>query len=225
MPTLSQIEYVLAVFKFGHFGQAAKQCHVSQPSLSAQIQKVEEHLGFLIFDRMKKPIIPTTKGLGFIEQAKVVVREHRKLVEIAKNQEKQIGGVLKVGIIPTLSPYLLPLFVSSFSKDYPTVSLQIDEAKTDTIVQKIKDDEYDVGLLATPLHEPGIFERQLFVEPFFVYASTDHFLRTEKMIDAQKLDPQGLWLLKDGHCLRNQVLNLCGVHKEAGNHGDRKSVV
>src|SRR4051812_208651 len=123
MPTLSQLEYIVAVEKYRHFGKAAEASHVSQPTLSMQIQKVEEEIGFPIFDRIKKPVVPTLKGQKFIAQAKVLLHEHHKLMDISKNQSEETSGELRLGVIPTIAPYLLPLFIESFSKEYPNIHL------------------------------------------------------------------------------------------------------
>src|SRR5580692_1242718 len=111
MPSISQLEYIVAVEKFRHFGKAAEHCHVTQPTLSMQIQKVEEEIGFPIFDRIKKPVMPTPKGARFIAQAKVLLHEHHKLMDISRKQSEEIGGELKLGVIPTVAPYLVPLFL------------------------------------------------------------------------------------------------------------------
>src|ERR1700722_5573524 len=116
MPSIPQLEYIVAVEKFRHFGRAAEHCHVTQPTLSMQIQKVEEEVGFPIFDRLKKPIVATAKGLRFIAQAKVLLHEHHKLMDLSRNQSGELSGELRLGVIPTVAPYLLPLFIEGFSK-------------------------------------------------------------------------------------------------------------
>src|SRR5689334_6923126 len=141
MPSLTQLEYIVAVDKHRHFGKAAEQCHVTQPTLSMQIQKVEEEIGYPLFDRLKKPIAPTTKGLAFISQAKVLLREHLKLVDLSRDQGKELSGELRLGVIPTIPPYLLPYFIESFSRQYPKVQLTVDELKTDTIIRMLREDQ------------------------------------------------------------------------------------
>ncbi|MGZ3723386.1 MAG: LysR substrate-binding domain-containing protein, partial [Bdellovibrionales bacterium] len=211
MPSVSQLEYIVAVEKHRHFGKAAEQCHVSQPTLSMQIQKVEEEIGFPIFDRIKKPVVPTAKGLKFIAQAKVLLHEHLKLMDISKNQSEEMSGELRLGVIPTIAPYLLPLFIESFSKEYPNIHLIIDELKTDTIIQLLREDSLDAGILATPLHESGLRERPIFYEPFYLYVAKNHPLNARKRIKEDDLHGDEMWLLQDGHCLRNQVARFCSL--------------
>jgi LysR family transcriptional regulator, hydrogen peroxide-inducible genes activator len=211
MPSLSQLEYIVAVEKHRHFGKAAGHCHVSQPTLSMQIQKAEEEIGFPIFDRIKKPVVPTAKGMKFIAQAKVLLHEHHKLMDISKSQSGAMSGELKLGVIPTLAPYLLPLFIESFSKDYPDIHLIIDELKTQTIVERLREDTLDAGLLATPLHEQGLRERPIFYEPFYLYVAKNHALNARKRIKEDDLKGDEMWLLQDGHCLRNQIARFCSL--------------
>lgn len=211
MPTLTQLEYIIAVDKFRHFGQAAKSCNVSQPSLSMQIQKVEDLLGITIFDRDKKPVLPTAAGEHFIQQAKAILREHKKLLDISKVELNEISGNFQLGIIPTLAPYVLPLFIKEFSEKYPKVDLHIDELKTEDIIERLNRDQLDAGLLATPLDESGIKEEVLFYEPFYLYASKDSPLANKKKIKESDLDKDSTWLLQDGHCFKNQVINVCSL--------------
>lgn len=216
MPSLIQLEYVVAVDKLRHFGKAAEQCHVTQPTLSMQIQKVEEEIGFPIFDRLKKPIMPTTKGLKFIAQAKVLLHEHQKLMDLSNQQSGETSGELRLGIIPTIAPYLLPLFLESFSKQYPKVHLNIDELKTDTILSKLRDDQLDAGILATPLHESGMRERPIYYEPFYLYVAKHHPLNARKRIKEDDLNGEEMWLLSDGHCFRNQIVRYCSLKNKEG---------
>jgi LysR family transcriptional regulator, hydrogen peroxide-inducible genes activator len=216
MPTLTQLEYIVTVEKLRHFGKAAEACHVSQPSLSMQIQKVEEELGIVIFDRTKKPILPTAKGQRFIDQAKVLLRENQRLIQISKQDSSEVSGDFHLGVIPTLAPYLLPLFIEDFSQNYPKVQLKIDEMKTDDIVRDLKEDALDAAILATPLHESGLKEKVLFYEEFFLYVGAEHSLSKRKRIREEELDGREMWLLQDGHCLRNQVVKICSIRGESG---------
>lgn len=215
MSTITQLHYIVTVEKMKHFGHAAEACHVSQPSLSAQIQKVEEEIGFQIFDRNKKPIAVTSRGLSFIEQAKAVLREHSKLIDISKQSQTELMGPFSLGVIPTVSPYLIPLFIGHFAKNYPKIQLEIEEIKTENIVQALKNNEIDAGILATPLHEPGLIEAPLYYEDFYIYVSESHPLAKKKIIDESDLDGGDLWLLEDGHCFRNQIVKLCSLRKES----------
>lgn len=216
MPSLTQLEYILAVDKHRHFGKAAEQCHVTQPTLSMQIQKVEEEIGFPIFDRIKKPVMPTEKGQRFITQARVLIRENKKLLEISRQDSGEISGELRLGVIPTIAPYLIPLFIQNFSKLYPKLQLSIDEMKTDTILKMLKDDTLDVGLMATPLHDSQLHEQPIFYEPFYLYVSKSDPLNARKRIKEEDLKGEDMWLLEDGHCFRSQIVRYCSLKKRDG---------
>lgn len=215
MATITQLQYIATVEKLKHFGKAAEACHVSQPSLSAQIQKVEDEIGFAIFDRNKKPIGVTSRGVSFLEQAKSVLREHAKLMEISKKSQTELMGPLSLGVIPTVSPYLTPLFIGEFAKAYPKIQLQIEEIQTEPMIKALKNNELDVGILATPLHESTLIETPLYYEDFFVYVNSNHPLSQKKVIHESDLDGVDLWLLEDGHCFRNQIVRLCSLRKES----------
>lgn len=214
MPTISQLQYIVTVDKLRHFGRAAEACHVSQPSLSAQIQKVEDELNFKIFDRLKKPIYTTPKGATFVEQAKVVLREHYKLMDLAKKSEHELVGHFNLAVIPTVAPYLIPLFISDFSKNYPKVNLSIEEMKTDTIIRELKKEDLDGAILATPIGEDHLTEDVLYYEDFYLYVSEKNKLSKKKLVTEEDLDGSELWLLEDGHCLRNQIIKLCSIRKD-----------
>ena len=216
MPSITQLEYIIAVEKRRHFGKAADDCHVTQPTLSMQIQKVEEEIEFPIFDRIKKPVVPTTKGLVFIQQARILLREHQKLIDISRTQRVEMSGEFRLGVIPTVAPYILPLFIETFSVAFPKIQLFIDELKTDTIVRHLRDDTLDAGLLATPLGETGLRERPLYYEPFYLYVSKNHPLSERKRIREDDLRGDQMWLLEDGHCLRNQIVRYCSLKKRDG---------
>lgn len=216
MPTITQLEYIVTVDKMRHFGKAAKACHVSQPSLSMQIKKVEDEVEFPIFDRIKKPIVPTEKGALFIESAKAVLREHSRMMALAKKKESEVSGEFRLGIIPTVAPYLLPLFLDDFSKRYPAVRLRVDEMKTDNIIHELQRDMLDAGILATPLNEGGLTEKPLYYEKFSLYVAREHILSRKKFLRERDLDGAEMWLLQDGHCLRNQMVRLCSLRQQKG---------
>ncbi len=212
MPSMTQLEYAVAVHKHKHFGRAAKECHVSQPSLSAQIQKMEEELDLVIFDRSKKPVMTTDLGLKVIGQAQVVIREHYRLFDI-KSEFGEVSGAFHLGVIPTLSPYLIPLFVENFSQKYPHVNLKISEYQTEDIILKLYDDELDGALLVTPLKDDKIIERALFLEPFYIFAPKGHSLLKRKTVREEDLQGGDIWLLDEGHCFRDQVIRFCSLEK------------
>jgi LysR family hydrogen peroxide-inducible transcriptional activator len=215
MTTITQLEYLLAVDKERHFGKAAQICNVSQPSLSAQIQKVEEDLGVVIFDRSKKPILPTESGLEILEQARVVLKEHRKIKAIADIKALEPKGDFELAVIPTLASYIVPLFVGDFGKKFPKVSLGIHEYKTGDIIKKLHNDELDAALLVTPLKDEALIERHLYYEPFYCYLNQNHPLLKKKILKGTDLKREDLWLLSEGHCFRDQVLNICTENDKA----------
>ncbi len=211
MPTISQLKYILAVHRFGHFGRAAEACHVTQPTLSGQIRKAEEELEVTIFTRRTKPVLVTERGAALIEQAQVVVAAHERLMRLARGRFEQLAGSLRLGVIPTLAPYVLPWFVRGFADAHPLVELSIEERTTDEIVDGLKRQVFDVGLVATPLRESRLRERLLFVDPFYVYAAEGDAVLDRAHVSLEDLDPCRMWLLEEGHCMRNQVLALCGA--------------
>ncbi len=213
--TITQLEYVLAVYKYKHFGKAAESCFVTQPTLSMQVQKLEDELQVIIFDRSKSPIKPTNEGLVVIKQAEKIIYEQKKLFSLIDENKDEIAGELRLAIIPTLSPYLIPLFIQNFVKQYPKVNLQIEEAKTEDIIQMIKNDEIDAGLLATPLHEKSFEERILYYEPFYLFVSSKHPFSKKNKIKEEELDINDIWLLNKGNCFRDQVLNICSQTRKA----------
>ena len=218
MPTITQLEYIVSVDVERHFGLAAKKCFVTQPTLSAQIKKAEEELGVLIFDRSKQPILPTTIGIQIIEQARVILREHQRLQQLVADFQNDVSGVLRVGIIPTIAPYLLPLFVGNFVRKYPKVDLQITEKTTEEIVNHLQNDLLDVGILITPLETPHIKERPLFYEEIQLYVHPKHHFAQNGSITTDALSKDNLWMLSQGHCFRNQVINLCAASIQSNNN-------
>jgi len=211
--TIQQLEYIIAVDRHRHFGQAAESCFVTQPTLSAQVNKLEKELEVIIFDRSKMPVIPTELGAQIIEQAKRVVSESKGILELVASLKGDVSGVIKLGIIPTLAPYLLPLFVRNFLEKYPLVKLEVEEMITEEVVKRMKNDELDVGIVVTPLNEQGILEQPLFYEKFYAFLSKGHSLLQREKVQVQELMDDELWVLQQGHCFRDQVLNICDQNK------------
>lgn len=209
--TLTQLEYLVALDQYRHFGKAAKACHVSQPTLSMQLQKLENDLGVILFDRTFQPLLPTAQGEPLIAQARVVLSEARRLATLSRQDEKELKGELRLAVIPTIAPYLLPLFVEHFARTYPKLNLYIDELQTDQILAALELEKIDVGLLATPLKSEGLEEEKLFLEPFLLYAPAEHPLGRKKSISEDDLDGSEMWLLAEGHCLRSQILRFCSL--------------
>ena len=216
--TITQLEYIIAIDMHRHFADAAAHCHVTQPTLSMQVHKLEQELGIKLFDRSKQPVIPTEAGKEIIRQAKKVLSEVSLIEDIVQTRKDVLKGQLKVGIIPTLAPYLLPLFVQSFTRKYPQVKLVVNEMTTDFLIERLREGKIDVAILVTPLQEPGIREYILFYEELLAYVSKKNRLYDKQYVLSKDIDPQKLWLLEEGHCFRSQIVNLCELRK-AGKEG------
>ncbi|MCC6762611.1 MAG: LysR family transcriptional regulator [Chitinophagaceae bacterium] len=211
---LQQLEYIVAVDTHRHFVKAADSCFVTQATLSMMIKKLEEELGVKIFDRSKVPVIPTDVGKAIIDQARIVLKEAKQLEQVVQQQKGQLSGDLRMAIIPTLAPFLLPLFLPRFLAQYPQVKLHISEMNTELIIKQLESQQLDAAILATPLKRPTLNEQPLFYEQFVVYASPGSKLMKKKYVLASDIDVNKLWLLEEGHCLRNQALNLCELKKQ-----------
>ena len=211
--TFVQLEYIVAVDTYRHFASAAEHCFVTQPTLSMQIQKMELELGVKIFDRSKQPVVPTEIGQQLVEQAKRILSEKNMIDELVQIKKGILTGELKIGIIPTLAPYLLPLFIQQFTSKHPQVRLVVSELTTEKIISRLRESRIDVGILVTPLNEAGIKEYVLFYEELLVYVSKNNPVYNKAFVLPQDIDPNKLWLLEEGHCFRSQILNLCELRK------------
>lgn len=207
--TLSQLKYTLAVAEEGNFTQAAEKCFVTQPTLSMQVQKLEEELSVKLFNRNTKPISLTTIGTKIIEQAKIIVRESKRMDDIVSMEKGIIGGDFKLGIIPTIMPTLLPLFLNTFIKKFPKVNLKIEEQNTATIIEELKNGKLDAGIAASPLEDNKLIEKPLYYEPFVGYIPESHPLSKLKILKISDLEKMDVLVLEDGHCFREHVLKLC----------------
>lgn len=216
--TLTQLEYVVAVDTYRHFVLAAEKCFVTQPTLSMQLQKLEEELGVKIFDRTKQPVIPTEIGIRIIAQARVILREAGMIQQLINDEKNVMTGELRIGIIPTLAPYLLPTLFKQVRTKYPQLELVIRETITEEVIYELKNNRLDCGLVVTPLKDPSIREDVLFYEELFVYVSRRNALYDKKYVLADDIDPDQLWLLEEGHCFRSQVLNLCELRRSGDLH-------
>ena len=233
--TLVQLEYIVAVDTWRHFATAAAKCFITQPTLSMQLQKIEAELGVQIFDRSKVPVVPTAEGVEIIQQARVILKEVERLSEVTRERQGEIVGELRLGILPTIAPYLLPLFLKSFLETYPGIRLKVTELTTEILVDRLKKNLLDAGLVVTPLNDPGIFEQPLFYEEFVVYVSPVETVYKKRYVLAEDIDVRHLWLLEEGHCLRSQIMNLCELksrvqegnnfHYEAGSIETLKKMV
>lgn len=217
--TITQLKYVLAVAEHKNFTLAAEKCFVTQPTLSMQIQKIEEELSILIFDRSKKPIQLTDIGHKIVNQAKNIVNEADRIHDIVEQQKGFVGGEFRLGIIPTIMPTLLPMFLNNFIKKYPKVKLIIEELNTDEIITKLNNGHLDAAIAATPLMEEKIKEIVLYFEPFVAYIPESHHQFKKEEISISDLNVDEILLLQDGHCFRDGILNLCKNNpKNESNH-------
>ncbi|SKB55767.1 LysR family transcriptional regulator, hydrogen peroxide-inducible genes activator [Parapedobacter luteus] len=207
--TLVQLEYIIAVDTYRSFVAAAEKCFVTQPTLSMQIQKLEESIGARIFDRSRQPIVPTEVGVEIIKQARVVLTESRKINELVQLKKGELEGELRIGVIPTIAPYLLPRVLGNFMQKFPKLQLQIWEYTTEKIVRELKVNLLDCGVLSTPVYDTALVERPLFYEPFVAYISPKSALIKKKEVTPEDVLEDKLWLLTEGHCMRGQVLNIC----------------
>ena len=214
--TLQQLQYIVAVADTGQFSKAARRCHVTQPTLTMMVRKLEEELGVTIFERRMQPARATTEGEGLIAQARVVLREAGQLKDLVNELRSGTAGTHRIGIIPTLAPYLLPLFLTRFAKDHPNARLSIDEIKTSRILEGLRQGAIDMGILAGPIEEEEIESITLFKEPFLIYLPHRHPLLKKKQIARSDLRKAPLWVLSEGHCLRDQVLKVCQQPSAAG---------
>jgi len=215
--TITQLHYVLAVAEHQNFTKAAQKVFVTQPTLSMQIQKLEEELEVQIFDRSKKPIELTEVGKKIVFQARNIVNESDRIQDIVDQQKGFIGGEFRLGIIPTIMPTLLPMFLTNFIKKYPKVKLKIEELHTEAIIDKLQDGHLDAAIAATPLEHETIKERVLYYEPFVAYTPPGHRLSKEQKIKPEELDIDDILLLEDGHCFKEGILNICKTNKDADN--------
>lgn len=211
--TITQLEYIVAVDTYRSFVLAAEKCFITQPTLSMQVQKLEDTLGVKIFDRSKQPVSPTEIGVEIIDQARILLAESEKIREIITDRQKELSGELKVGIIPTVSPYILPKIISSFIQKYPQVKLIVWEQTTEDIIQQLKLGTLDCGILSTPLRESVLTEIPVFYENFVAYVSKNSKLSKKKSISPEDIDMEEIWVLNEGHCMREQVLNICQRRK------------
>lgn len=207
--TLRQLTYVVALAEHGHFGRAARACGVSQPTLSTQVQKLEEELGAELFDRTVRPVEPTEAGARVVAQARVTLEEAARLPGAVDPGSDALEGELRLGLIPTLAPYLMPLVVSEVRSALPRVDLVVRELTTEPLVAAVVEGRLDAALLATREEGPGLVRTPLFEEPFVAYVGEGHPLREEEPVRVDRLVSEGLWLLDEGHCLRDQALRLC----------------
>lgn len=213
--TLTQLSYIVAVETHGSFGKAAQACFVTQPALSMQVGKLERELGVVLFDRSRTPVVATDLGRQIVEQARVVLREAARIPEMRDRARGEISGELRVGVLPTLGPYLLPRFVQELTVRHPGLRLVLEEAMTGVILERLRNETLDIGIAATS-DAADLDQQPLFEEPFVAYVNAAHPLASRARLTPAELTRQDCWVLSEAHCLREQVLRLCGVSGEAG---------
>ncbi|WP_313379895.1 hydrogen peroxide-inducible genes activator [Proteiniphilum saccharofermentans] len=216
---IQQLEYIIAVDNYRHFSKAAEASFVTQPTLSMMIQKLEEELGVKIFDRSQLPVQPTDIGARIINQARIAVAQVSQIKEIIQEERGIVKGVFRLGIIPTVSPYLLPKLMQVHRENKYDVRIVISELTTDQILKGLSNDSLDGGILATPLKEPSIKEYPIYYERFFAYVSPlEKALFAKTALDESDLNSSALWLLDEVHCFRTQILHLCNLKKKRGSN-------
>ena len=215
--TITQLEYIVAVADCKSFAKAAEKCHVTQPTLSVQIKKLEAHLDVAIFDRTKKPVRPTEIGIQIIEQARISLGELNRISEIIRFEEHEGRKKLRLGIIPTLSPYLLPMFSLPFLEQNPNIQLIVNEMISEDIIYSLYNNKIDIGILVSPDDTPDLKQITLFYESFILYVSKKHAYSNRKEIKLDELDLNDMWILTEGHCFRSQTFSICGERTKSEN--------
>jgi LysR family transcriptional regulator, hydrogen peroxide-inducible genes activator len=210
--TLTQLEYALNIAKSGSFKKAAELLHISQPALSMQIKKLEEEIGVRLFNRNNIPVEPTADGKLFLERAQEIIKNVRQLSNFFQNQEVNFSGILKIGIIPTLAPFLIPLFADQLQQEYPEFRLDIHELITEKVIYGVRAGDLDVGIISTPVQVYGIIAIPLFYEKFYFY-TTEKGNNSKLEIDINEINYNKLWLLDEGNCFRDQINNFCDLNR------------
>lgn len=219
--TITQLEYVVAVATYKSFVAAAEKCFVTQPTLSMQIQKLEDELTVKIFDRNRHPINTTELGEAIVNQAKIILAESAKINEIIQSKTGSISGRFKIAILPTLAPYVVPQLMDKITANYPDLQVSVLELQTHEILKRLHDNEIDCGLVSTPLDDNNIKEYPLFYETLVAYFGKNEEALKKKSIKVEDIDMNKFWMLNEGNCLRNQIINLCS--EQIGKIQDNKN--
>lgn len=210
---LRDLKYIVALANTQHFGHAAKRCFVSQPTLSGQIKKLENELGVTLFERTKRSVVITPLGEEIVEHAKQILEQTNALQRLAQSYQDPLVGPLRLGVIPTLSPYLMPLILKPLKKQYPEIKLVLSEELTDTLLTRLGKHDIDAALLASPVDDPDFEAMPLFDEPFWLAHPRNHPLSGKKKIVQADLDGTDLLLLSEGHCLAEQAMAVCHMQE------------
>jgi LysR family hydrogen peroxide-inducible transcriptional activator len=207
---IQQLEYIIAVDQFKHFSKAAAHCNITQATLSMMIKKLEEELNVVIFDRKMNPIMTTELGKEIVDEAKKALFHSKEIIALAQSKDHKVEGKLRMGIIPTIANSLLPKILFPLMDAYPLLELELSEITTQNIIRQLKEGTIDVGILSTPLHDEHIEESILYYETLMVYGNLN---KDKKYILPEELAKQPLWMLEEGHCMRDQVIQLCQINK------------
>lgn len=207
--TIQQLEYILAVEQFRHFARAAEYCRVTQPTLSAMIQKLEDELGVKLFDRTVQPVCPTSIGKKVIDQARVILAQAVQVKEIISEEKQSLAGTFRLGVLPTIAPYLLPRFFPQLMEKYPELDIRVTEMKTQDIKQALHVGDLDAAIVASNLEDSFLVEETLFYEKFYGYVSRKETLFKHDLIRTSEITGERLWLLDEGHCFRDQLVRFC----------------
>lgn len=213
--TLQQLEYIVALDDERHFVRAAEKCQVTQPTLSMQVQKLEDDLGVLIFDRKTHPLQPTVVGEKIVSRARSLLREAREVRALVSTEKGEMKGEFRLGVIPTLAPSLVPRFLKDFLDQYPDISLRIDELQTEQIIDMLMEGQLDVGIMVGPVGQSRLSEMPIFHEPFLLYAHEGAAVAEKAEVLPEHLDSADMWILNQGHCFRTQMLNICETNAGA----------
>lgn len=222
---LRDLRYLVAVAEHKHFGRAAEACFVSQPTLSTQIKKLEDELGVVLLERTNRQVMLTPVGERIVGQAQRVLREVNQLVHIAEEHKDPYGGEFRLGIIPTVAPYLLPKILGPIKKAFPKLRIQLTEAQTAVITRMLREGDLDATILALPVEEDNLEQVKLYSEPFYFAASKHHPKAGRKRVRLEDLDHEQVLLLEDGHCLRDQALEICSSHNAVENTNFRATSI
>lgn len=216
---LRDLKYIIAVAETHHFGKAAERCYVSQPTLSGQIKKLEDELGVALFERTSRTVEITPVGEAIVRHARDIIEQADVIEQLAQAHQDPLAGPLRIGAIPTLSPYLMPLILMPLKKRHPHMTLVLSEELTDTLLERLRNHEIDAALLATPVDEPDLDAMPLFDEPFWIAYPRKHAFYTYEKITRRDLDNENLLLLAEGHCLAKQAMDVCRI-RERGTRGE-----
>lgn len=212
---LRDLKYLIAVAETEHFGHAAARCYVSQPTLSGQIKKLEQELGVTLFERTNRSVSITPIGAEIVRHAKLILEQADVIKQLAQAQRDPLAGALRVGAIPTVSPYLIPLILLPLKRKYPQMRLVLSEEITEMLTQRLLEHQIDVAILATDVKEPELEVMPLFEEPFWLAHPRDHEIYNKDEITRRDLSHLDLLLLADGHCLTEQVMDVCRLRESA----------